>query len=119
MLNASQGMLIFVFGKLYQFLFAGSSTLPRTGRVMNGTGMVDKVTAATSSTSLYDNVTSGTGGTGVGTGVSGTVKQSTGRQTKDRETTTASGKVSGGAQSQNVAVGTGSQTDEVGTFADS
>lgn len=94
--------------------FAGSSTLPRTGRVVNGTGMVDKVTAATSSTSLYDNVAGGTG-VSAGTGVSGGTKQTV-RQMKDRETTTAGGKASTGPQLQNVAVGTGSQTDEVRKF---
>ncbi|XP_024085963.1 protein still life, isoform SIF type 1 isoform X2 [Cimex lectularius] len=89
----------------------GSSTLPRAtsrgtditdGRV---SALGDKVAAATSSTSLYDNVTTTQqsqqqGQQGLGVGVKG-------RQTRDRETSTPGGKING--QASHTA---GSQTDE-------
>ncbi|XP_075232460.1 protein still life, isoform SIF type 1-like [Lycorma delicatula] len=89
--------------------YRGSSTLPRAqsrvSDVVDGRSSTlgDKVTAATSSTSLYDNV-------------SGTAKQVAGgsvssRQTRDRETSTPGGKLN---STNHVAsqVPAGSQTDD-------
>lgn len=51
----------------YYWILAGSSTLPRaTTRATDTDNRTDKVTAATSSTSLYDNV--GTAGATTGQG---------------------------------------------------
>lgn len=72
----------------------------------------DKVTAATSSTSLYDNVSSATAAAAAATtgGASiapGQTKPQTTRQTRDRETSTTGGKLNHISQTA------GSQTDDV------
>lgn len=40
----------------YVYFLIGSSTLPRTTRISDTEGKIEKITAATSSTSLYDNI---------------------------------------------------------------
>lgn len=70
----------------------------------------DKVTAATSSTSLYDNVSSATAAAATTGGASiapGQTKPQTTRQTRDRETSTTGGKLNHISQTA------GSQTDDV------
>lgn len=112
------------------YLYSGSSTLPRaTSRVGDSSdgrvsALGDKVAAATSSTSLYDNVTSAGGGSagqstcggGPTTATASIVK---GRQT--RETGTGTSKINNGGisaqaqaqQQQQVSHTAGSQTEEV------
>lgn len=88
-------------------LFTGSSTLPRaTSRVSDGTdgratAVSDKVTAATSSTSLYDNVS----------GRESNKTQTGNRQTRDRETSTPGGKLN--STHATTQVPAQSQTEEV------
>ncbi|XP_073982280.1 guanine nucleotide exchange factor still life isoform X2 [Rhodnius prolixus] len=111
------------------YLYSGSSTLPRaTSRVGDSSdgrvsALGDKVAAATSSTSLYDNVTSAGGGSagqstcggGPTTATASIVK---GRQT--RETGTGTSKINNGGisaqaqaqQQQQVSHTAGSQTEE-------
>ncbi|KAL1138851.1 hypothetical protein AAG570_008913 [Ranatra chinensis] len=107
--------------------YRGSSTLPRAQTrvgtdISDGraSALGDKVTAATSSTSLYDNVTAGAGGGGgaaaagaAGTPAAGVKPSSAGaaasnRQTRDRETSTPGGKLTSNHVSQTA----GSQTDD-------
>ncbi|CAB0007807.1 unnamed protein product [Nesidiocoris tenuis] len=104
----------------------GSSTLPRaSGRTASesdgrASALGDKVAAATSSTSLYDNVTSaqqmgtaaGNAGSAAATPAGGAATPSSAaarqRQTRDQVTSTAGGKVNNGAPSN----AAGSQTEE-------
>lgn len=95
--------------KLASEMVAGSSTLPRAqsrvsdvadGRVST---LGDKVTAATSSTSLYDNVAGRDANKPLATG---------NRQTRDRETSTAGGKLN--SNNATTQVPAQSQTEEVG-----
>ncbi|GLV41393.1 hypothetical protein CBL_06623 [Carabus blaptoides fortunei] len=103
---------------------AGSSTLPRaTTRATDTENRTEKVTAATSSTSLYDNVGSGTG-TSTGQGAQREGSQT--RQTRDRgtqqqsqETSTMTSNTSTGPKTVTASVGTqnnvGSQVSQTET----
>lgn len=70
-----------------------------------------KVTAATSSTSLYDNVATCNAAPNKQNACTTTAPS----QTRDRETATPGGKVGEYVMSSSVGTGTGSQTEEVST----
>lgn len=92
-------------------LVTGSSTLPRaTSRVSDAadgraTATSDKVTAATSSTSLYDNVSGRDSNKSLAAG---------NRQTRDRETSTPGGKLN--STHATTQVPAQSQTEEVSRY---
>ncbi|KAI5731395.1 hypothetical protein M8J77_009341 [Diaphorina citri] len=96
--------------------FRGSSTLPRAqNRLTESTPMNmeslragSKVTAATSSTSLYDNVATCNAAPNKQNACTTTAPS----QTRDRETATPGGKVGEYVMSSSVGTGTGSQTEE-------
>lgn len=95
----------------YNYSVTGSSTLPRaTSRVSDAadgraTAASDKVTAATSSTSLYDNVSGRDSNKSLAAG---------NRQTRDRETSTPGGKLN--STHATTQVPAQSQTEDVSRY---